>query len=169
MSPCSPQTVQNGAGSNGVWQKGQEPESSSLCSPQELQTPKKLRKWVTLGGRLGGDGGEDFEGGGTMTGSTDAQRGEGEAAELDKCDDDASDGDAGRVAEIVGEASGCTIGVVTEEVGAGEGMTVRGGAAVRTIRGVAGFLERALILFLAALRGAADNLALASLAAVQQT
>ena len=71
--------------------------------------------------------------------------------------------------ETVGEVAGCTIGVVTEEVGAGEGMTVRGGAAVRTIRGVAGFLERELILFLAALRGAADDLALASLAAVQQT
>ena len=71
--------------------------------------------------------------------------------------------------ETVADVVGCTIGVVTEEVGAGEGTTVRGGAAVRTNRGVAYFLERVLILFLEALRGAADDLARASFAALQQT
>ena len=71
--------------------------------------------------------------------------------------------------ETVADVVGCTIGVVTEEVCAGEGTTVRGGAAVRTIRGVADFLERVLILFLEALRGAADDLARASFAALQQT
>ena len=45
--------------------------------------------------------------------------------------------------EASGELAGCTIGVMNEEVGAGEGTTLRGGTAVRTIRGVAGFLERA--------------------------
>jgi hypothetical protein len=67
--------------------------------------------------------------------------------------------------ETVADVVGCTIGVVTEEVCAGEGTT----AAVRMIRGVADFLERVLILFLEALRGAADDLARASFAALQQT
>ena len=68
--------------------------------------------------------------------------------------------------------------MVTEEVGAGEGTTVCCGAAVRTIHGVADFLERVLNLLLealrgvaddlGALRGAADDLALASFAALQQ-
>ena len=106
-------------------------------------------------------------GGGRVMGRT--------SADDDKDDADGSEdtggGKEGAVAgrETVTEVVGCAIGVVTEEVGAGEGTTVRGGAAVRTIRGVADILERVLILFLEALRGAADDLARASFAALQQT
>ena len=106
-------------------------------------------------------------GGGTVMGRT--------SADGDKDDADGSEdsegGKEGAVAgrETVTEVVGCAIGVVTEEVGAGEGTTVRGGAAVRTIRGVADILERVFILFLEALRGADDDLARASFAALQQT
>jgi len=101
----------------------------------------------TVMGRTSADGDKDADGSGDSDGGKE-------------------EAEAGR--ETVTEVVGCAIGVVTEEVGAGEGTTVRGGAAVRTIHGVAGFLERVLNLFLEALRGVADDLAMASFAALQQ-
>ncbi len=115
-------------------------------------------------------------GGGTVMGRTSADGDKDDADGSGDSDGGKEEAEAGR--ETVTEVVGCAIGVVTEEVGAGEGTTVRGGAVARTIRGIADFLERVLILFLealrgaaddsGALRGAADDLALASFAALQQ-